>query len=173
MKNSLKMRFSVAFSCIAVSVIIICSLSAYTYEILISRLADYSLSLSELNEFRFQFGELNNVIDEYLESGSVESREKYGDIRTEVTDLCEKINQEYSSGDDDIQSSLAVSVYSTFSKYIQQTDEIINSVDRDKITEKSGKYITPTKFFICSQSRVVATISPTNSNFDSEWLTML
>ena len=118
MKNSLKMRFSVAFSCIAVSVIIICSLSAYTYEILISRLADYSLSLSELNEFRFQFGELNNVIDEYLESGSVESREKYGDIRTEVTDLCEKINQEYSSGDDDIQSSLAVSVYSTFSKYI-------------------------------------------------------
>ncbi|MDD6825969.1 MAG: diguanylate cyclase [Oscillospiraceae bacterium] len=132
MKNSLKMRFSVAFSCIAVSVIIICSLSAYTYEILISRLADYSLSLSELNEFRFQFGELNNVIDEYLESGSVESREKYGDIRTEVTDLCEKINQEYSSGDDDIQSSLAVSVYSTFSKYIQQTDEIINSVDRDK-----------------------------------------
>lgn len=132
MKNSLKMRFSVAFSCIAISVIIICSLSAYTYEILIGRLADYSLSLSELNEFRFQFDELNIIIDEYLESGSVESREKYGDIRTELTDLCERINQKYSSSDDNVQSSLAISVYSTFSRYIQQTDEIINSVNRDE-----------------------------------------
>lgn len=135
MKRSLKNKFAVAFACVVAVVVVICSLSVYTYEVLISRLEDYSSSLSELNEFRFQFGEFNKTVEEYLGSGSLDSREKYGELKAELTELCKSVSAKYKYSDDKVQSSLAESIDSNFSKYIQQTEELVGSADLNSSKE--------------------------------------
>ena len=172
MKRSLKNKSTAAFVCVVAVVAVICTLSAYTYEVLIGRLEEYSSSLSELNEFRFQFGVFNETVDEYLANGSSDSREKYAELRTDLTELCLIVCTKYSETDDKVQSSLADSIDSNFTKYITQTDELVNSADLaaskelyDQKYSRNAGYIANyiEKLISCRYKTSAATLEDTNN----------
>lgn len=145
-QSSLKKKISFAF---VIAIIVFCMnfvASIYTFEVLIGRLSNYSSSLSELNEFRYEFGELNTTIEEYFASGSADSLESYNELNAELSEICENIYQEYTASDDDVQVSLATSISTNYTKYSQQIDELINLNDRanaiqlynDKYSKNAG-----------------------------------
>lgn len=132
MKLSLKKKFAAAFAAMAAFVFLICILSVYTYEVLVGNMENISRSLAELNEFRFHFSEFNANLEEYFESGSSECIDRYGSLKSELTALGAQIDKRYSESADKVETSLADSIVSTFSKYILQTDELMITVDREQ-----------------------------------------
>jgi CHASE3 domain sensor protein len=66
MKKTLKFKFAVAFSCMTAIVLFMFTASMYTYLILIDNIEDYSSSLAELNEFRYNFNEFNTNVENNL-----------------------------------------------------------------------------------------------------------
>jgi diguanylate cyclase (GGDEF)-like protein len=131
MKKSLKRTFLAGFVAAIIVVCFIFATSMYTSNVLVRKLEDYAISLSELNELRYEFGELDTLINTYLNGGSEDDLVSLKKLDENLLSICSDVNNQYSSSDDDVQSSLAVSIYSNYSKYSQQINELINSSDRE------------------------------------------
>lgn len=149
MKKSLKKTFSIGFISAIVVVCFIFTTSMYTFNVLVKKLENYAISLSELNELRYQFGELDTLINTYLNGGSEDDRTSLEKLDENLMSICENVNSQYSSSDDDVQSALAVSIYSNYSKYSQQINELINNSDKESALQlynekysKNNEYIS-------------------------------
>jgi len=137
MKKSLKMKFITAFSCTIAVVLVMFCISMYTFEVLIGNFEDYSSSLSELNEFRYQFGEFNESVEAYLEDGTSSSLEKCQDLSQSLNVLCNNINVKYMNSNDETQVSLVSAILSNYPTYINQVQSLI---DMENTTEAIGLY---------------------------------
>lgn len=132
MKMSIKKRFTIAFIFAVLMAVFTFSASLYTFEVLIGRLTDYAYSLSDLNAFRYEFKEYNTALLDYLDTGSRDSLDAYNDSKDTLFTLNRNIRKKYAQSEDVVASSLGESIYSTFQKYSQQTDELILYTERSE-----------------------------------------
>lgn len=139
MKKSLKVKFTTAFCCVITVVLIMFGVSMYTYESLIGRLEDYTTSLSELNELRYEFDEFNNTVETYLDSNLSTDLYKCQELSQSLNVLCNSINDKYINSNDETQASLVNSIISSYPTYINQIQGLI---DMDNKTQAIGLYKT-------------------------------
>jgi diguanylate cyclase (GGDEF)-like protein len=121
----------------------------YTYNVIVKRFEEYAVSLSDLNEFRYKFGEFNDTVESYLESGLSSDEETIEELSTSLNVLCENVYTEYSTSADETESSLAIAIYTNYPKYIEQIQSLIDMDDRQQAYEdyttkyyKTGDYIS-------------------------------
>lgn len=141
MKKTLKFKFAVAFSCMTAIVLFMFTASMYTYLILIDNIEDYSSSLAELNEFRYNFNEFNTNVENYLETDSSDSLERCQELSTELNELCTSISKKYQNSNDTMQQSLVTAISSSYGTYLNQIQDLINMDDKESALEAySTKY---------------------------------
>lgn len=149
MKKSLKVKFLVAFSCTIAVVLIMFGTSMYTFGVLINRFEEYAVSLSDLNEFRYEFGEFNDTLESYLQDGSNSDLEHCTELNLSLNELCESIYQQYKNSSNETEASLVNAIYSHYPEYIEQVQELLDMGNREqaysKYTDqyyKTGDYIS-------------------------------
>lgn len=148
-RKSLKFKFIVAFSVTIIVVLTMFGTSMYTFGVLITRFEDYAISLSDLNEFRYQFGNFEETFSKYLQEGSDKDLKSCQEINENLNTLCEKIHNEYSNSNNELEASLVNAIYSQYPTYIQQVQSLIEMEDKSKaLTEyqlghnNTGQYIS-------------------------------
>ncbi len=137
MKKSLKVKFSIAFGLMVVIALFMFISSMYTYNVSIPKMKDYTNSLSELNEFRYQFGEFNTSVEKYLNTGSTTDLESCQKLSQSLNVLCNSISDKYLNSNDETQSSLISAIVSSYPTYINQVQDLI---DMDNTTQAIGLY---------------------------------
>lgn len=149
MKRSLKVKFVVAFSSTVAIILVIFGISMYTFGVLINRFEEYAVSLSDLNEFRYQFGEFNDTLESYFQDGSDNDLEHCAELNVSINGLCDSIYQKYRNSDNQTEASLVDAIYSNYPKYIEQVQTLLDMNDREQaylkyVDEyyKNGEYIS-------------------------------
>ena len=137
MKKSLKVKFSIAFGLMVVIALFMFISSMYTYNVSIPKMKDYTNSLSELNEFRYQFGEFNTSVEKYLNTGSTTDLESCQKLSQSLNVLCNSISDKYLNSNDETQSSLISAIVSSYPTYINQVQDLIYM---DNTTQAIGLY---------------------------------
>ncbi|MCQ2465793.1 MAG: HAMP domain-containing protein [Oscillospiraceae bacterium] len=134
-KYSLKQKFTFAFALVISVVLIICSLSVYSFEVLFSRQESLADSFAEINRFRSTFDSFNENLDEYFSTGSQETVEKYNSMKSVLIEARRDVENSFGEGNDEVENSLVQSICSDFDTYITQTDELVGMENR----EEAGK----------------------------------